>query len=321
MGMQRAELVCRTPGVRLAAVCDTDPARCREAAARFGCPAFRDYDALLAQSDCDCVYVMTPTHLHLPMVERAAAAGRHVILTKPMETTLARAERIREVCRAAGVVLVVDHELRYTPLMRQVHRAVHDGTLGEILNLEARLNWFRGPDYYRSTRGTRRGDGGGVFAIQAVHLLDQLIWLGGMPSRVQAHLATLEKPIDVEDQGVVLLRYPESRRRGVALASTLFGDDVEFGVVVTGTRGAVDTTRALHGMHRRAAEWFARPGVDWRVPPAPDGPESAVADLVSALRGHRPPQCGAEVGLNCLRLLDAVYRSAAESPPVWADVK
>jgi UDP-N-acetyl-2-amino-2-deoxyglucuronate dehydrogenase len=316
MGMQRAGIVQATPGAELVAVCDRDPARLAEAVTKFGCAGFSDYRELLQAPGIDCIYVMTPTHLHLDGVRAAAAARKHIILTKPMETSLARAEEIRDICAQAGVALVVDHELRYDPVMRQVKSALEAGLLGRILTVEARLQWHRAPEYYRAPRGTWAGDGGGVFTIQAVHLLDQMNWLLGLPTAVDADLATLANNIEVEDYGVIRLNYHEGRLRGVAIASTLYGDDVQFGLILTGTRGSVDTTRALHGFHQRGIEWFFRPGCAAPLPPPPAFPRNAIDDLRLSLLEGTPPQSGPADGIAALRLLAAIYQSAREQRPI-----
>lgn len=114
-GEKHARVCHALPEAALAGVYDRDAARAREVAERYGCPAFADPDALLAA--CDAVSIAVPTVEHREAVERAAAAGRHALVEKPMAVTVAEADAMIAAARRARVVLQVGQVERFNPAL------------------------------------------------------------------------------------------------------------------------------------------------------------------------------------------------------------
>ena len=314
MGRSRAGLVAQTKGALLQAVCDIDQQRLGAATEELGCKGYSNYDDMIADDSIDVVYVMTPPGTHQDLGERAAAAGKHVIITKPMETSADRCRRLIQVCESSGVKLVVDLEMRYAPPFQQWKAAVDAGELGDIVFAEARCKWWRSQDYYDSTRwrGTWKLAGGGSLANQGIHVVDLLIWLCGDPKVIAATSGVFAHRIEVEDLTVALLELPNGRPGAVTTTVCHHLGD-EFGVSISGTLGSTSSfgTGGAEGGLRVKLE---KGGLTELQTPVPDWPKSAVEDMVRVLRDGTPPHVPGEEGMRSVRLMEQVYAAASVGP-------
>jgi predicted dehydrogenase len=141
------------------------------------------------------------------MVRAAAQAGRHVLVDKAMAHTLAAADELIDVCRGQGVMLAGIFQNRFTPAARALRDTVRSGTLGRVFLASVTAKEHRSARYYRDApwRGRKAEAGGGVLMIQAIHMIDLLQWVLGMPRRVLARTATAVHAVGVEDVAVGLL--------------------------------------------------------------------------------------------------------------------
>ena len=305
-GRARARRVQHTAGAVLAGICDRDAERLRTASAALGCRGFAAYEAMLADASIEVIYVVTPSGTHLEMGAQAAAAGKHVIVIKPMETTVARGQRLIEVCHAHGVHLVVDFEWRYTPPLQQWKVALAAGEFGDVLFAEARCKVWRDQAYYDQGgwRGTWELDGGGSLANQGIHAVDLLVWLCGTPKVLTARSGVLAHRIETEDLTVALLELPNGRP-AMLTTTTCYHLDNEFGVTISGTLGSASNL-PLGELSLK----FARDGRACLRTPAPDWPKSAGEDMIYVLREGTSPHVSGAEGLRSIQLMEAVYRAA-----------
>jgi predicted dehydrogenase len=269
----------------LAGICDRDAERLRTASAELGCRGFAEYDAMLADDTIEVIYVVTPSGTHLDMGAQAAAAGKHVIVIKPMETTVERCQRLIEACHTHGVRLVVDFEWRYTPALQQWKAALEAGEFGDVLFAEARCKVWRDQAYYDQGgwRGTWALDGGGSLANQGIHAVDLLVWLCGTPRVLSARAGVVAHRIETEDLTVALVELPNGRP-AVLTTTTCDHLDNEFGVAIVGTLGSASN---LPRGELRCT--FARDNRAGLRTPAPAWPTSAAEDMIAVLhQGHHP---------------------------------
>ncbi len=138
-GRSWAEIARSTEGVELVAVADPAPAAREWAAATLDLPSDRivaDLDAALAVADCDAVLVITPPATHHAVVTGALEAGKHVLVEKPLATTLAEAKDLIAVAGRAGRMLVTSQNYRYRNPARAVQQAIAGGELGDLLSVD-----------------------------------------------------------------------------------------------------------------------------------------------------------------------------------------
>src|SRR5262245_53848459 len=198
------------PGVEVCAVADAAPERARALAARHGIPEVYDSgEALAARAPVDAVAVLTPHHLHLPYVLAAVRAGRHVLVEKAIAHTVAAADELIDACRAGGVTLAGVFQNRFTPAARRLRETMTNGELGRVFLASVTVKEHRAPAYFLGSpwRGRKAEAGGGVLMIQAIHMVDLLLWVLGMPRRVIAHTRTAVHEVEVEDVAIGLLEF------------------------------------------------------------------------------------------------------------------
>lgn len=164
---------------------------------------------ILEDASVKAVLVLTPPNTHLEMVQHVARAGKHVLVEKPLEIDLNRANALVEACDAAGVTLAVmlQHRLREAAL--GLRALIDSGELGQLVSAAAFVRWWRPQSYYDEPgRGTLARDGGGVLITQAIHTLDLLLSFIGMPERVMgiAGTSTVHR-MEGEDTAAALLHY------------------------------------------------------------------------------------------------------------------
>ena len=164
---------------------------------------------ILEDPRVQAVLVLTPANTHLDIVQRAACAGKHVLVEKPLEIDLNRANALVEACEAAGVTLAImlQHRLREAAL--GLAALLKTGELGQLVSAAASVRWWRPQSYYDEPgRGTLARDGGGVLITQAIHTLDLMLSLIGLPERVTALASTSPvHQMEGEDTAAALLHY------------------------------------------------------------------------------------------------------------------
>ncbi len=185
MGKTHAQAYSLLPNAQISAVADRDKARRSEAASQYGCRAYATVEQMLAHGDVDTVDVCLPTNLHRRVVQKCAAAGKHVLCEKPIALTLRDADAMIAACQQAGVKFMVGHVLRFWPEYTVVKQIVGSGRLGAIRSITAsRLSpppawgwkdWFFNPKL----------SGGAVVDLH-IHDLDMIAWLAGPPKVVFA---------------------------------------------------------------------------------------------------------------------------------------
>src|SRR5687767_4710697 len=138
MGQLHAQTYHSLPNAELVSVCDVDEAAAASVGERLGATVRRDFDELLADPALEAVSICTPDQLHVEPAVAAAGAGKHVLLEKPIATTLEDAQTIAQACAAAGVVLLVGHVLRFDPRFSAAAAALEAGELGALQTIFAR---------------------------------------------------------------------------------------------------------------------------------------------------------------------------------------
>jgi predicted dehydrogenase len=187
-----------------------------------GCKPYQDLDAMLGDPRVDAISICTPSGAHMEACIAAAKAGKHVVVEKPLDVTLARCDAMIKACEKAGVTLATIFPSRFHESSQLLKAAIDKGRFGRMTLGGAHVKWWRTQQYYDSGawRGTWKLDGGGALMNQAIHSLDLLLWFMGPVAEVTAATATLaHERIEVEDVVVATIRF-QSGALGVIEAST-----------------------------------------------------------------------------------------------------
>lgn len=308
--------------VEIAAVYSPTADRRNSVAAKHGLTAVDDPDAIFADPSIDAVLILTPPNTHLELVGNAAAAGKHILLEKPLEVSLARSEALVQAASDAGVTLAVVLQLRFRLAVTEMAGIIRSGRLGTIVSASAQLRNWRPQSYYdQPGRGTLARDGGGVLLTQAIHTLDLLISLAGLPTEVSAYATTtLIHTMETEDLVVAAVRYQNGAIGTIQATTTAypgFPDRIE----IIGTRGTASLTGEALAAHfhdgtsvETGAETSGGAGAD---PMAfSHGLHRAlISDFLDALENERPPRIGGADALMAHDLIEAILSSSAAGLP------
>lgn len=198
----------RLPNVEVAAICDTDSAKARALASRFGvADTSDDIEDVLRYSHADAVVLCTPNHLHEIHVMAALAAGVHVLCERPLALTVAGVERVLRAAERYGRRVMVAMNHRFRSDVQAVRGFLSRNELGPIQAVRGGWHTYQPPRLLAGWRLRRQEAGGGAFLDLGVPLLDLGLWLAGWPTpkRVSAHLLRHGGPEQVEEMGSVIV--------------------------------------------------------------------------------------------------------------------
>lgn len=318
-------------GLELVGIASRSPERAGALAARHGVKGFASLEAALADPAVSIVAVCTPSGAHLEPAMQAVAAGKHVIVEKPLEVTVERATRLARAAEDAGVTLATIFMSRFADANAFVRGAVGEGRLGRLIQGNAYVPWYRDQPYYDSAawRGTVELDGGGALMNQAIHQLDLLIWMMGDVEEVFAYAANLaHERIEVEDTLVASLRFANGALGHLSAATSLWPGRPK-SLQIHGDRGmALLEDDMLVDWHVRDEPQEARAAVLAEYGGQRTGGSSdplaisfenhrrQYAEFAAALAEGRPPALGGFEGVRAVEVIAAAYRSVAERRPV-----
>lgn len=309
------------PGVTIAAIYGTNSEKVARLSHDFKAKPYDDFDAVLAHRPMDLVILGSPSGLHAEQGIAAARRGIHVLTEKPIDISTQRAEALIVSADKANVKLGVIFQDRLKPDIRRLKQWIDSGVLGKPLLVDARVKWYRPPEYYSASkwRGTFALDGGGALINQGIHTVDLLVWLLGDVACVQARTATLLHNIEAEDTALALLDFANGAR-GTLLATTTAYPGYARRVEITGTEGTV-----ILEHDRIIAASLCNPPPDVAEAAPVDTNPSATSAAVTDFRGHqailedflaaiqqdRVPVCDGREGRRSLALVESIYGSAS----------
>ncbi len=293
-------------------------ARTEDAARTYGFPVTNDVNAAIADPAVDAVLVLTPPDSHLDLAERALAAGKHVMVEKPLEISLARAEQLVAAARAHGRILGVVLQARFRESTIRLRAALDAGMLGRVEAAWLTLPWWRPQSYYdEAGRGSRARDGGGVLLTQAIHTIDLFRTLVGVSDVVAAQAITTGlHRMETEDYAAALLRLGNGAP-GTLLATTAAMPGKRESITIIGTRGtahlaasALRITCADGGEIVQQGDGRSGGGASIMDFPH-DAHRALIADFVDAIAQNREPQVTGEEALATHRLIETILAKAA----------
>lgn len=322
-----AEMV---PAARLVAVTDVRQDRAEAFAAEHGCAAEPSLDDLLSRDDVDVVSVCVPSGLHAEVGIEVAAAGKHLIVEKPIDVSLDAADRLIEAAKAAGITVTVISQHRFDPGLIELRRLIDEGALGRLLLGQAATKWYRSQSYYDSAawRGTWSLDGGALMN-QGIHYADLLRWCMGPVAEVHAVIATQAHDMEAEDCALAIVRFT-SGAVGTITASTAVFPGFAQRLEISGTDGTViveDSAITYRGFRGELPDQGITGSSVLTGATVPAVAASAadleiaahvtqIADLLAALDEGREPLVTAADARATLELVGAVYASARDGRPV-----
>jgi UDP-N-acetyl-2-amino-2-deoxyglucuronate dehydrogenase len=292
-----------------------------------GATPYADAPSFFAHPGLDFVIIGTPSGQHADHGCEAARRGLPVLVEKPIDVTVERADALIDAAAAARVPLAVCFQERFAPDLCAVKDMIARGALGRLLVIDARVPWYRPPTYYTSAawRGTWARDGGGALMNQGIHTVDLLLWLAGDVAQVRGRVDTVRHTIEVEDTASALFEFA-CGAHGTLTATTAMYPGYPRRILIAGTAGTITIERDSV----IAADLDAgRPeGLTVRPPAIDDGRASTpivsdvsghravIEDFVRAIQSGACPRCDGIDGRRSVAVVRAVYDASASGAPV-----
>jgi predicted dehydrogenase len=311
-------------------VMDTRPELARDLGETYGVPWTDRAEDLLANPAVDAVYIAVPHHLHAPLTLQAAAAGKPILVEKPIATTLADAEAMIAAARVNDIPLSVNFHAQVDPVSQAARDLVAQGAIGEIIGTRIVFRGDKPASYWTSGysgrvttdwRVKKATAGGGVLIMNAIHDLNTMRFITGREVvRVYAEYGTFDTPVEVEDFIAVTYRYDNGAIGTIEAGSAIRGRDPLHDVDrVYGTAGQIllgDSLRVYS-----SAGTGDIPAGEWHeMPVKPQTPEEQQIAMVDGFAGPlvrgELPTVSAEDGLAALAIVLAAYQSGAEGRPI-----
>jgi UDP-N-acetyl-2-amino-2-deoxyglucuronate dehydrogenase len=321
IGSVHAEAIRAIPGANVVAVWGRSATRANELAAKYGATAYTDYNAFLAHPGLAIVNVCSPSGVHLEHGQAAAEAGKHVLVEKPIEINLERADALVAACEKAGVKLGVIFQSRFLPAVQKVKAAVEAGKLGKLILGDAYVKWYRAPEYYGagSWHGTLKLDGGGALINQAIHTIDLLRWMMGPVDKAFALKKALRYThIEAEDTLIGNLEF-QNGALGVVVATTSIKPGFKRRLEISGERGTIildgDAISVWDIEGETSTDNSAEQITDGSSNPAAistEGHRRQIEDMLDAVLENREPVVNGHEGRKSLEVVAALYQAANE---------
>src|SRR6267142_40556 len=310
------------PGVEISAIHGTNGEKIARLCREHGATPYQDFDAFLQHRPMELVAIGSPSGLHAAQGIAAARRGLHVLTEKPIDISTKRADALIEAADLNRVKLGLIFQDRLKPDICKLKQWIADGVIGKLMFTDARVKWYRPPDYYSNSRwrGTLSLDGGGALVNQGVHTVDLLLWLLGDAVRVQARTTTLLHKIEAEDTAVAILEFANGAL-GTLHATTAAYPGYPRRVEITGTEGTVilehdriiaanfrkttaATASVVESPHDQNQSASSATVSDFR------GHQTILEDFLHSIQHHHSPLCDGLEARRSLALIETIYRAA-----------
>jgi UDP-N-acetyl-2-amino-2-deoxyglucuronate dehydrogenase len=305
-------------GVEIAAVFGTNSEKVKRMATEYGAAAYFDFEKFLAHQPMDFVAIGSPSGLHAEQGITAARRGLHVLTEKPLDINTRAADALIAAAAENKIKLGVFFQDRFKADLIRIKKWIDEGILGKPVLADARVKWFRPPEYYGKSkwRGTIRMDGGGALINQAIHTVDLLLWFFGDVVSVQARKKTALHNIEAEDTLVALLEFANGAT-GVFQATTSVYPGYPRRVELTGEEGTIiiEHDRLLAADLRKPPADFQSQGNDKNLSASSAtvsdfrGHQAAMEDFIEAIQKNSAPRCSGIEGRRSLALVEALYEA------------
>ena len=313
---------------KIVALVDIYPEKAEEKKKRFGltdAQVYDDHHKILDRDDIDLVDVCTPPYVHAEIAINSLKAGKNVLVEKPMAASLEECDAMRKAQKESGKLLTVVAQNRFRTGYMNLKKVLDAGLAGDIVHAQADSFWWRGHCYYDLWwRGTWEKEGGGCTLNHAVHHIDLMLWMMGMPEEVEAVMSnTSHDNAEVEDLSIALLRYRSGALGQITSSVVHHGEEQQ--MVFQGKKARVSapwkvyaSTSKSNGFPERDEATEQKIDAFYRSLPEQkyEAHTPLIDDVLRALETGGKPLISAEDGRRTVELITAIYEAAIRHRPV-----
>ncbi|MBU9721563.1 MULTISPECIES: Gfo/Idh/MocA family protein [Bacillaceae] len=306
----------------IVALCDIYPEKAEAANEKYGLNAqvFDDHVKLLEQNDIDFVSVCTPPYTHAEITINSLNAGKHVIVEKPMASSLEECDTMNAAAKKNGKLLSVIAQNRFRTSMMKLKQILDTKLMGPIVHTQVDSFWWRGYSYYDLWwRGTWEKEGGGCTLNHAVHHIDIFQWMKGMPSEITAITSnTSHDNAEVEDISIAIGKYEDGSLAQITSSVVHHGEEQQ--LIFQGKKARVSAPWKLKASSAQEngfpvedlslekeiqSAYDALPEVEF------EGHTGQIHDFLQAIEGNKELLVDGMQGRKTLELITAIYQSAS----------
>lgn len=319
IGSRHLAVLDAEENARIAGFCDADPARrARYSELYVDTPVFESLDDLLRGCDADVINICTPHHLHAEQALRVIAAGKHVLVEKPMALRVEDADRMIAAARDAGVMLMVMKQNRYNLPVVLTKNALDGNHFGRLLMAQCNVVWNRYDGYYNQSPWLgRKGLEGGALFTQVSHFIDLLGWLCGEIVDAGGHIETKNHQIEIEDCGSAWLRFENGVLGSLFWTTCAYNRNYEGSITLLGERGIAKIggeylNRIEHWDVEGApladnVEWVDRPNSYGKYQGSSSNHDKVIRDVIRAVNREECGVVSGEEGRRTVRAIEMIY--------------
>lgn len=315
-----ADAILKIEGTNIIGASDVNEESRQNFAKKYNVPAFGSMEELLKRPDIDIVCICTPSGLHAPIAIKAANAGKHVIIEKPMALNLTEADEIIAACGKNGVKMAVISQLRFTSAVEKLKEMVEEGKLGKLIIGDIYMKFYRSQEYYDkgAWRGTWKMDGGGALMNQGIHGIDLLQYIMGPIKTVFAITRTLARKIEVEDTAVAAIEF-KNGALGVIQGTTSVYPGCPRRLEINGDKGSIVVEEDsivqwdIEGEEAPGDVVLGHANMSSASNPANfsiDGHIKQIRDMINAVKYGQRPLIDQYEGRKPIEIIMAVYESS-----------
>ncbi len=305
---------------KVVAVCDVfkDKAEAFIAGKAPGAIAFDNVEKMLADQNIDAVSICLPPNAHCSVALQAFKMGKHVLVEKPMASSLEECDSMIEAARKSGKLLSVVSQNRFKTPIARIKQMIDGGNLGKVVYANFDSLWWRGQVYYDLWwRGTWEQESGGCFMSHAVHYLDLMHMLLGMPKRVQATISNVgHNNSECEDVGSAVFDYGDKL---VQFNCSLVSHGERQSIRIEGEKGSIAVPWELsascslpNGFPKEDTVEKAKLELVYNAIPELllEGHDAQISNFLGAIEGVEPLSIDGGEGRKTLELVMGIYKSA-----------
>ena len=311
---------------RVTALVDIIPGKARQFMERHGlqCDVYERHEDMLGRGDIDLADICTPPYTHASISVDCLYAGMNVVCEKPMAASLEECDRMIKARDDSGKLLSIIAQNRFRGPIRDLKELLKSGLAGPVRHVQVESLWWRGHSYYDLWwRGTWQKEGGGCTLNHAVHHVDMLCWMMGLPQSVSSVLAnTAHDNAEVEDLSISILRYPGALAQ---LTASVVDHGEEQQVIFQCEKAKIAAPFSCRASTPQDNGFpVPNPALEEEIaayaralPPMKyEGHTGQLADVLAAIRHSARPAVTGEDGRRAIELITAIYKSGAENREV-----
>jgi len=311
---------------KITALCDLYPEKAEAKRTQYGLDAkvVSDHRELL-DGDIDLVSICLPPYVHAPVTIDFLNAGSHVIVEKPMASSLKECDEMIEAAQRSGKLLSVIAQNRFRGPIMKLKQVLDSGLAGKILHAQVDSYWWRGHCYYDLWwRGTWEKEGGGPTLNHAVHHIDGLLWMLGRPGEVKAYMSNVAHDnAEVEDLSIAILKYPNGALGQITSSVVHHGEEQQY--VFQGEHARISapwrveaSTSKPNGFPERneALEQEIQRFYDELPKLDHEGHAGQIENVLNAIEHGTPLLIDGESGRGTLELIMSIYKAASTGETV-----